>query len=236
MYSRFVGCGVVVLAWSSSCTLPDHAHGSVSTCIAVETLSTDSGPVIDAPYNVTLTRTGLRSATAAEHLTPPDEFAVCAAEHDVQLELVEADGRHLWLSIDAMLNDAPVLPDELLSNLQNATLAIEHVDSWAFVDHVTISDDDGLLATLHSGAINAGAGGITVVAESAGPSVPNECGWSTAQRLRFNDQLVLDDGAAGTIELGDGSVTVVNIHSVLRDSHCLDDFSGSRAVWAAYRN
>jgi hypothetical protein len=230
-----LGLGIVSLSLASSCT-SDSGHGTIDVCIAVETLATDSGPIVEQPYNLSLKRSGLRTATDDEHLAPPEEFSLCAADHDVQLELVEADGRHVWLSLAATLNDDAALPADLLSNLQNATLEIEHVDEWSIVDHVTISDDDGLVATLHSGAIGAGGGGISVVAESAGLSVPNDCGWSTAQRLRFNDRLVLDAGTTGTLELGDGSVTVVNMYSTLRDSHCVDDFSGVRAVWVAYRN
>lgn len=216
----------------SSCSLPDGFHGFVDACIAVETLPTDNGPLIQDPWNVTFSRRGLR--TADEHLAPPDEFYDCADE--AQLEFVEADGRHVWLSLAATLNDEAVLPADLLSSLRNGTLEFERVEER--LDRLTITDDNGLIATLHSGDVGAD-GGLDVVAESAGPAVPVDCGWSSAQRLRFNDSLVLDSGATGTLALGNSTLTVVNIRSVdvtNDDNRCTDGGSGIFAVWAAYRN
>jgi hypothetical protein len=235
MQNVMVSLAGVVLALSSSCALPDGSYGAVSTCIAVETLPTDSGPLFEEGDDVVFSRTGLRTATADEHLEPPEQFAICAADNTVNLELVEADGRHVWLSIDATFNDEPLLPADLLSNLQNATLEIEHRQPWFITDHVTISDDNGLVATLHSGPVAAG-GGINVVAESSGPTVPATCGWATAQHLRFNDSLVLNSGDTGSLELDNGSATVVNMYSTRTEQHCDDGYTGVFAIWAAYRN
>lgn len=228
-----LGLGIVSLSLAS-CSLPEDVHGFVDACIAVETLPTDSGALIEDPYNVTLTRTGLRTVAADEHLAAPEEFHECANE--AQLEFVEADGRHVWLSLAAALNDESVLPADLLSTLQNGTLEFQRVEE--VLENLTISDDNGMVVTLHGGAVG-GAAGIDVVAESAGPTVPADCGWASAQRLRFNDSLVLDSGGTGTLELGTSSATVVNIHSgsyTNDDNLCTDGGSGVFAVWAAYRN
>lgn len=236
MKSAKIVSGVVTLTSASALVLSlSSCGGGVAGAGLIETCIATSDQQIDAdePYaleDASASAAGLHVATADEALAPPAQFTACAADLSVNLDLVDDDGRHVWLALDAELDGADLLDGALFSGLRNASVEATRSRSWDVFDAVEIVVDNTLVFALHRSTDS--TRGIEVVAEDAGLPAFETCGTVTPQRLRFNDRLVLEQGSSGPLEIADGTYTAFNLGSVrYANRSCDDAIEGTVATW-----
>lgn len=224
---------------SSSCGGSDSGGygGNTVLCVAVETdENAPQGQFEGDAYSTTIQRSSVRTAGPDEQLAPPADFCSGPPVNSmVTNDLIDENGRHVWFAYGAEqfgeIVDVPPLP-----TLTNASLAVDSWWGWGSYTHVELSEDGQLLLALHDGELS-GAEGLDVVAEGVELPKLYSCGTETLQRLRFNDEVSVDNAASAAIGIGGASYTVTNLWSISYDNwNCTDVPDGAQAAWMAWRD
>lgn len=240
--SRFLRgalCASALLALAPACTNPT-ANGSASVCYRAEGAPRpEQSPDQDAEF----THRGVRLASPEEETEAPEDFEGCAQGQAVAGELIDEDGVHFWLGVDAVLGGRNLLVPELFTILDGAEVVVRQARGWNFRDTAFITRGEQPILLLQSGAALEGDHGALVVEDAGGDALPavGPCGTTTSHSLRFVD----DNGAQGagngaTVQLMVGGVEFLghNLFSVEYDTRgCTDGpWPANQASWVAHDN
>lgn len=138
-------------------------------------------------------RRGLRVVDDADATSPPAAFVDCADGATERRELVDEDGEHVFLAVDARLDDDALVPAGLLDGVDGAALFYAaRTSSWDPAATLSLVDDDGVIVALGANApIDHVGGGLAVEGGGADAlAVDTGCGPVSTYALRFLD----DDG------------------------------------------
>lgn len=238
MMVRYAQCSVVsALVVAAACTNPSPA-GSTGACYATADDEPGPGEVV----NLDVVHRGVRVAPEGEQTVPDAAKDTCTAGLAVGAELVDEDGVHFWLAVDAILGGDQLIPAGILSLLDGGEVTVRQTRGWNISDTVLVSQGEQPILALQNAAVLDGAQGALLVEDAGADALPviGPCGNITSHALRFTD----DNGAhaasnGGTVQLIVGAVEflAVNIYSVTWDAmHCEDGPLPNQATWVAFDN
>ncbi len=230
---------VAALAIATACTNPMRS-GSASACYR----AAGEDPPEDAFIaDVDVTHVGVRLVPEGDEAAPPEDFTDCAQGLAVAGELVDEDGAHFWLAVDAILGGTQLLPVDLLSVLDGGEVQVRQWRGWSIADNVFLRNGDQPVLALQNNAELEGEQGALRVEDAGADALPfpDSCGSTTSHALRFVD----DNGAhgagnGGAVELVVGGVELLayNLHSrEIGVTNCEDGPTpGLHVTWVAFDN
>ena len=188
---------------------------------------------------------GVRLVGAEESVAAPDgrdcrDFAAHA-------ELVDADGRHLWVGASANAGAQELISAEAFAGLELGSLQASSASGFSSFQFLQLDNDDGTpVIALGAGFdVDRGPGrGSIVVDEGGATALPSfvTCGPVTTKSLDFtsDDGRVLslhngDSGDSGAIVVAGVDVVATNIWSADYSTNCKDAPSGFEATWVVTR-
>ncbi|MBI1946709.1 MAG: hypothetical protein HYS27_13510 [Deltaproteobacteria bacterium] len=224
------------LVAAASCTSTTR-NGSTGACYA-----TADDAVDDVALERDVAHRGVRPVPEGEQIVSSDIKDHCLAGLAVGGELVDENGMHFWLAVDAILGGDQLIPAGILSVLDGGEVTVRQGRGWNFNDTVTVSQGEQPILALQNAAMLDGDQGALQVDDAGADALPavNSCGNVTSHGLRFLD----DNGAhvagnGGSVQLIVGGVEFLafNIHSVANEwRNCTDGPLQFEATWVAFDN
>lgn len=221
---------------------PAEDLGLTSVCYA----TSDDSPADDDNFQIDEARSGLRLATEDEELGPPSGFEACAAGMAAKAELIDSDGVHVFIGIEARYGIRDLVQATHFALLDGGDLRISQVGGGLSPPSTTLfmaNGDQPIVALQQSGdptEQDFGVLGVEIEGELALPKL-GTCGSADHKNVRFVDDNGGKTSSEGdTVELIVGGVEFsgTNISALETTSVSCTDSGGTgiKASWIAANN
>lgn len=236
MPSRLVGAGVIgMLLVAAGCTNATPG-GSTAACYA----TVDDGPDDDVEFERDVRHRDVRAVPDGEEIVPADLIEACTPGLAVGAELVDEDGVHFWLAVDAILGGDQLIPTGIFSLLDGGEVAVRQSRGWNISDTVLVAQGEQPILALQNSAVLDGNRGTLQVEDAGADALPrmHSCGNVTSHALRFIDDNgvhAASNGASVQLIVGGVEFLAINIHSVAWEwMHCEDGPPPNQVTWVAF--
>jgi hypothetical protein len=229
---------VIPVILASGCSYTEQL-GSAGACFASDGDDPEQ-PVVNERSEA---RTGVNLVPPERESRMPESFEGCSRGMPVAGEFEDGEGTRFWLALDAQYGAEELLPQEIFSVVQNATVDVRQTRGWNNSDSVLIKNGEQLVVALQAAAgLNGDAGGLQVK-DGGTDALPSwgSCGSRTTHSLSFTDDNGTQTASNGkTIQMIVGGVEFLatNIYSIEYDwQNCTDGpFPESQVTWVASDN